>query len=315
MGSMKRKFEELMIVNLLAPSDSNIGGRPPLAFYDSELPGGTSNSDIPLLVRASMANTDVRRVLIDTGASCDIMHTSLFKTLQLTEKNLSPYVGNELYGFNGSSTQPWGYVELLVTFGDKEAKKTIKIPFLVIDCPSLYNCIIGRSGLAQLGVACSSTHLKLKYHAKDGIIASINGDIKDARRCFLPANKSQNSVSQSSKTAEDKGKAAASTLDANLVELVPRFTKEDLKEQKREKKDPLNAKLLRPILDGEFELVPFGSDPSKNFKIRKDLPELVKAQLVACLRENADLFAWSAADMPGIDASVAYHQLTVDPGR
>jgi len=89
-----------------------------------------------------------RRVLVDTGALCDIMYTSLFKTLQLTEKNLSLYVGNELYRFNGLSTQPWGYVELLVTFGEKEAKKTIKIPFLVIDCPYLYNCIIGRIGLA-----------------------------------------------------------------------------------------------------------------------------------------------------------------------
>jgi len=98
-----------------------------------------------------------------------------------------------------------------------------------------------------------------------------------------------------------------------LVELDPRFTKEDLKEQKREKKDPLNAKFLRPIPDGEFKLVPFGDDPSKNFKIGKGLPELVKAQLIACLRENTDLFAWSAADMPGIDPSVACHKLTVDP--
>jgi len=104
MGSMKRKFEELMSVTLLVPSNSNLGGRPPLAFYDSELPSGASNSAIPLLVRASMVNTDVRRIFIDTGASCDIMYTRLFKTLQLTEKNLSPYVGNELYGFNGSST-------------------------------------------------------------------------------------------------------------------------------------------------------------------------------------------------------------------
>jgi hypothetical protein len=215
MGSMKRKFEELMSVNTMAPSSR--GGTPPLAFFDSELPSGASNSAIPLLVRASMANADVRRVLIDTGASCDIMYTRLFKTLQLTEKNLSPYVGDELYGFNGSSTQQWGYVELLVTFGEEEAKKTIKIPFLVIDCPSLYNCITWRTGLAQLGSACSTAHLKLKYHAKDGIIASLSGDIEAARRCFLQANKSQSSVSQSSKPAEDKGKAAASPLEANLV--------------------------------------------------------------------------------------------------
>jgi len=106
MGSMKRKFEELMSVYLLVPFNSNIRGRPPLAFYDSELPGGAANLAIPLLVRASMVNTDVRRVLVNTGSSCDIMYTNLFKTLQLIEKNLSPYVGGELYGFNGSSTQP-----------------------------------------------------------------------------------------------------------------------------------------------------------------------------------------------------------------
>ena len=61
-------------------------------------------------------------------------------------------------------------------------------------------------------------------------------------------------------------------------------------------------------------MVPFGSNPLKNFKIGKDLPELVKAQLIACLKENEDLFTWSAADMSGIDPSVACHQLTVDPG-
>jgi len=99
-----------------------------------------------------------------------------------------------------------------------------------------------------------------------------------------------------------------------LVELDPRFTKEDLKEQKREKKDPLNAKILRSIPDGEFELVPFGDDTSKNFKISKDLLELVKAQLIVCLRQNTDLFSWSATNMPGIDPSIACHQLTFDLG-
>jgi hypothetical protein len=48
MESIKRKFEELVSVNLLVPS--NHGGRLPLAFYDSELPGGASNSAICLLV-------------------------------------------------------------------------------------------------------------------------------------------------------------------------------------------------------------------------------------------------------------------------
>ena len=67
--------------------------------------------------------------------------------------------------------------------------KTIMIPFLVIDCTSLYNRIIGRTGLTQLGAACSTSHLKLKYHANNNIEATLHGDIEAARKCFLQANK------------------------------------------------------------------------------------------------------------------------------
>lgn len=63
---------------------------------------------------------------------------------RLNNKNLSPYVGSKLYGFNSSSTKPRGYVELLVTFDQGMARMIVKIKFLVIDCSSLYNCIIGR---------------------------------------------------------------------------------------------------------------------------------------------------------------------------
>ncbi|MCI81912.1 hypothetical protein A2U01_0103186, partial [Trifolium medium] len=57
----------------------------------------------------------------------------------------------------------------------------------------------------------------------------------------------------------------------------------------------------RPIPDGEFELVPLGEDLSRGVKIGIGLPDLTRKQLKACLRENADLFAWSAAKMPGLD--------------
>ncbi|MCI87268.1 hypothetical protein A2U01_0108550, partial [Trifolium medium] len=64
---------------------------------------------------------------------------------------------------------------------------------------------------------------------------------------------------------------------------------------------------------GDFELVPLGEDPSRGVKIVTRLPDLARKQRKGCLRENADLFAWSAADMPGLDPEVACHQLTIDP--
>ncbi|MCI64966.1 hypothetical protein A2U01_0086224, partial [Trifolium medium] len=66
------------------------------------------------------------------------------------------------------------------------------------------------------------------------------------------------------------------------------------------------------IPDGEFELVPLGEDPSRGVKIRTGLLDLARKQLNSCLRENANLFAWSAAEMPGLDPEVECHQLTID---
>jgi len=95
--------------------------------------------------------------MVNTGTSCDIMYSRMFKTLLLTKNNLSPY-GSKLYGFNGSSTNPYGYVEKLITFGQGGARKTVKVEFL------------GRPTMAELRSACLTSHLKLKYHAKDDTI-------------------------------------------------------------------------------------------------------------------------------------------------
>jgi len=46
------------------------------------------------------------------------------------------------------------------------------------------------------------------------------------------------------------------------------------------------VEILRPIPDRDFELVSFGNDPTKCFKLGKGIPEPARAQLVACLKEN-----------------------------
>ncbi|XP_058764010.1 uncharacterized protein LOC131637441 [Vicia villosa] len=71
--------------------------------------------------------------------------------------------------------------------------------------------------------------------------------------------------------------------------------------------------ILRPIPDADFELVALGEDPTRGVKVGADLSDLAKRQLQACLRKNADLFDWSAAEMPGLDPEVACHHLTIDP--
>ncbi|GAU10223.1 hypothetical protein TSUD_423940, partial [Trifolium subterraneum] len=120
-------------------------------------------------------------------------------------------------------------------------------------------------------------------------------------------------VTPKKKKAEAKLPGVNSISTKDEVELDARTSKKERKQEKTGKDDLLIKENYRPIPDGEFELVPLGEDPTKGVKIGADLPDLVKRQLKACLRENAELFAWSAAEMPGIDPEVACHQLTIDP--
>ncbi|MCI72796.1 hypothetical protein A2U01_0094060, partial [Trifolium medium] len=74
----------------------------------------------------------------------------------------------DLQGFNGTTTKPWGYVDLIVTVGDNETAKSIKVQFLVVDCPSLYQCILDRTAIADLLAVPSTAHLKMKYYTNKG---------------------------------------------------------------------------------------------------------------------------------------------------
>ncbi|XP_058760051.1 uncharacterized protein LOC131633358 [Vicia villosa] len=257
-SSVKRKFDELITANSdLGPTLQKFRGKSdPITFYLEELPGGAPNATIPLLVRARMANFDVRRVLIHEGISVDIMYSHLFKTLKLDDSHITPYVGSDLQGFNGATTKPWGYVELIVTFGEGEASRQVKTRFLVIDFKTLYNCIIGRPTLAELTTVPSTVHLKIKFYTKRGRVATINADIEAARRIFdasmkglqliaPPSNSNKKPIADDKPSQEDLQRPS----HVSSVDLDARFTKE-LKNG--EEPQPKTAHPVRPIPDGDF---------------------------------------------------------------
>ena len=55
------------------------------------------------------------------------------------------------------------------------------------------------------------------------------------------------------------------------------------------------------------------SSPEKIVNIGNGLPPELRRDLLSFLKQNIKTFAWSAADMPGIDINVASHDLNVDP--
>ena len=52
----------------------------------------------------------------------------------------------------------------------------------------------------------------------------------------------------------------------------------------------------------------------KHIKIRRDLPDAVKRDIMATIAEFRDIFAFSTEEMPGIPTSVMCHKLDIKPG-
>lgn len=53
--------------------------------------------------------------------------------------------------------------------------------------------------------------------------------------------------------------------------------------------------------------------PWQNHEIGKDLPEILKNEIINLVRDYAYIFAWSADDIPGISETIARHSLYVNP--
>ena len=83
----------------------------------------------------------VRRILVDTGSSVDIITLECFKKLQYTEKDLEA-VGMPLVGFGGHTIYPVGTKKLPARVGDKDNSRNLDVNFLVVDIPMTYNVIL-----------------------------------------------------------------------------------------------------------------------------------------------------------------------------
>ena len=79
---------------------------------------------------------------------------------------------------------PLGTISLPVVVGSYPRKINKEVNFLVVDCSSSYNAIIGRLTLNSWRAATSTYHLSIKFPTKYGI-GEVQGDQLAARECYL----------------------------------------------------------------------------------------------------------------------------------
>ncbi|GFY97532.1 hypothetical protein Acr_12g0000730 [Actinidia rufa] len=172
-------------------SSSYVGDQTPITFGNDDLRGLHLPHDDALVVSAVIANFNVQRILIDNGSSADILFISAFERMKIGLDKLPPF-HTPLIGFGGNTTHPLGWINLPITLGTETHQITVWQDFIVVDCPSPYNAILGRPTLGGIKTITSTYHLKLKFPTPMGI-GEIKGDQKVARQCFISAMKVETS--------------------------------------------------------------------------------------------------------------------------
>ncbi|XP_018479492.1 uncharacterized protein LOC108850459 [Raphanus sativus] len=99
-----------------------------------------------------------KRILVDNGSSSNIIFHSVYADLGQEPKALTRK-GTSLVGFSGEVKQTLGEVLLPVyAEGINQATK-----FLVVDCPSSYNVMLGRLWIHDMGAVPSTLHQLIKF--------------------------------------------------------------------------------------------------------------------------------------------------------
>uniref|UniRef100_A0A2N9IF11 Integrase catalytic domain-containing protein n=1 Tax=Fagus sylvatica TaxID=28930 RepID=A0A2N9IF11_FAGSY len=246
----------------------------PIIFAEEDARKVFHPHDDALVVTLEIAGYSTRRVLIDNGSSADIIYLTAFQQMRIDKAQLRP-IETPLVGFAGTSVYPLGIITLQLVAGTYPKQVTKKVDFLVVDCPSAYNVIIGRPTLNRLRAVTSTYHLLVRFPTENGI-GEMRGDQAMARECYL---------------------TSTSTEPVHQALIV---------EERQNIAEPTEA------LE-EITLVEGLPNEKKTTRIGTSIKGEVRDSIIRFLRENADIFAWSHADMPGISTKVVAHQLNVNP--
>ncbi|XP_072064426.1 uncharacterized protein [Arachis hypogaea] len=287
-SARKRTYRAMLAVENNSHNPPPMQEVPELTFGHADLNSTYTNYDDPVVISIQLGDLIVRKVLLDPGSSADILFFTTFQKMKLSTNILQPYSG-ELVGFSGERVPVMGSVWLQTTLGEQPLSKTQDVQYLVVDCFSPYNVILGRPFLNKFTAIVSTFHLCVKFPVQDSIVATIHSDLHEARQCYnisLKPVKANTEVRVNSITSEQP----------TLAELDPRA---DFQE--------------RPVPNEDLIKVTLTDDHTKFTFIGASLEKGAKEKLITFLRQNTDLFAWTSGDMPGISPSVITHRLAVNP--
>ncbi|XP_014506155.1 uncharacterized protein LOC106765899 [Vigna radiata var. radiata] len=264
-------------------TDTSKRAMPTITFSDNDFHAPDLEQDDPMVITAMIARYRVSKVLIDQGSSANILYWKTFKQMDISEDAILPF-NEQIVGFAGERVDTRGYVDLRTSLGADRDAKEMTVRFLLVEADTSYNVLLGRPCLNMFGAIVSTPHLTLKYPTDDGKVATVRADQKMARECYAAGLKVKpRSITFSGHRSE-----------VAMMELDPRTQFDD-------RVEPLGD--TRPVVIGQQE--------DQCTTIGRNLTTDQVTLIEELLLKNRDLFAWQAADMPGIHPDIISHKLSL----
>ena len=139
-----------------------------ISFTDKEAERIHHPHDDAIVITLLIVDYITRRVLVDNGSSADILYYPAFQQMRLGRDQLR-LVCSPLIGFGRMKVQLVGTITLPVVVGLYPQQITKEVNFLVVDCSSSYNAIIGRPTLNSWKAVISTYYLLVKFLTEYGI--------------------------------------------------------------------------------------------------------------------------------------------------
>jgi hypothetical protein len=123
---------------------------------------------LPLLVSPTISNVKLYHVLIDGGATFNLISLVVFKKLQIPMGKLQP--SHPFSGVGPVSVTPRGCISLPFIFGTVENFRTESVLFDVAEVSLPFNAILGRPALYQFIAVAHYVYLVLKMSSPSGVL-------------------------------------------------------------------------------------------------------------------------------------------------
>ena len=158
---------------------------PDIVFLERDSRNIKQPHDDPLVIMLRVEEFKIHQVLIDNRSLADIIYLPAFQHMKLDKKRIRPFT-SPLVSFTGDRIIPRDIITLTVIARTYPAQVTMEIDFLIVDCLSTYNIILGRPAPNKLRAAALKYYLKVKFPIAHGV-GKIRGDQILARECCQAA--------------------------------------------------------------------------------------------------------------------------------